>query len=179
MPDSPDDRLRAFQDGDEAEWRDVVAAHSPWLYVRLLRMTGSPAEAEDALQEALIQAFRKRHQLREWAALPGWLGSIASRLCLRRLKRRRFDVSLESVEAFLPQSAEAGPERRAAAREELERVLLAMQRLSPRQRACLTLAVFEDMKGEDIAAALGLGHGAVRRYIHEARENLRRHLQSE
>jgi RNA polymerase sigma-70 factor (ECF subfamily) len=55
-------------------------------------------------------------------------------------------------------------------------VLDGLSKLSQRQRACLTLSVFEDLSIEEISQSLGISNGAVKRYIYEARQSLKKYL---
>jgi RNA polymerase sigma-70 factor (ECF subfamily) len=157
-------------------WGEVVNSNSQWLYDLSLRIIGRPAEAEDVVQETFLRAFRFRTQLRDFERLRGWLKQICVRLCLRCRRNPQSELSLDQVEAFLPAPASQRPDSSCTAKGELELVLQAMDSLTPRQRTCLVLAVFEGHSGAGIAEMLGLSLGAVKRYIHEARRELERQL---
>ena len=159
-----------FVSGDDKAWHTLVSTYSGWLFSISLRILRNPDDAEDVLQEAFIKAYRGRHQLRDINRLGGWLRTICVRLCVKGFRKRQ-ETSFDDIEAFLPASGNS-PHGVVAARQELETVLKGMNHLSGRERACLTLLIFEDMHYREIAGSLGISHGAVRRYISNARSRL-------
>lgn len=168
------DPLAAFHRGDEAVWESVVDENLRWLRALGYRITGDAGEAEDAVQECFIRAYRSRSQLRDWANRRAWLRTICVRLCVKRPRRAEFAAS----DAIERAESAANLQRAAQAKEELELVMEALDRLAPRQRTCLVLAVFEEMSGREIAESLEISESSVRGYIHEARQNLKAQLQA-
>jgi RNA polymerase sigma-70 factor (ECF subfamily) len=169
------EKLNFFQDGDESLWQLIIAEYSQWLYNLSLRIVRHSNDAEDIVQETFLQAFRARKQLKDFNSLQGWLRQICLRLCLRKSRFSK-TVSLQEVEAFLPDDKSASTTESAASKEELGMVLDGLSKLSQRQRACLTLSVFEDLSIEEISQSLGISNGAVKRYIYEARQTLQKFL---
>jgi RNA polymerase sigma-70 factor (ECF subfamily) len=82
------DTLRAAQAGDEAAFERLVGSHRRELYVHCYRMLGSVADAEDALQEALLRAWRALPRFEGRSSLRSWLYRIATNACLRVIERR-------------------------------------------------------------------------------------------
>jgi len=152
-------------------WRSIVQGFSGSLYAVALRMLLDEHEAQDAVQETFLKAFRARRQLRDTRTIGGWLRQILIRHCLDKPPRPRADEQ-DRTWAFVSDTSEASPQSQAASRQELDRTLAAVESLPPRQRACLVLTVFEQMNAREIADAMGISHGAVRRYLHEARQRL-------
>src|SRR4029079_12388851 len=87
----PDDRalLRAHVAGDDAAFGVLFARHRDRLWAVALRTTGDPEEAADALQEAMVSAFRRARCYHGDAAVPTWLHRIVVNACLDRLRRRK------------------------------------------------------------------------------------------
>src|SRR3954452_10097430 len=87
----PDDRalLRAHVDGDPDAFGSLFTRHRDRLWAVALRTTGDPDEAADALQDALVAAFRRADSFRGDSAVTTWLHRIVVTACLDRLRRRR------------------------------------------------------------------------------------------
>ena len=165
-------RLSALIGGDEAAWQEIVSTNSQWLYALSLRLLGHPDDAEDAVQECFLQAFRARRQLKDLKTLHGWLRTICVRLCMRKRKKQT-PVTAPDLDAFLPAEQSQAPDRITAARQEMAATLKGLDSLSPRERCCLVLFIFEELSIDEIAETLGVSLGAVKRYIHDARKALR------
>src|SRR6516165_10822469 len=109
------------------------------------RILGSRPEAEDAVQETLVRAWRAQEQLEGRSALRPWMYRIASNVCMTMLKgraRRAVPVDPETLgdTAQLYAGGDADPAERAVTREGFRLALLAgVERLPPRQRAVLFL----------------------------------------
>src|SRR5579871_6861393 len=120
---------------------DVIESHRPELTRYCTRKLGSRFDAEDAVQETLIRAWRSADRLQEPAALRAWLYRIAGNVCIdsaNRLARQPVptDVPGEPMGAV----AEPDPADVVLTREELRLALtVAVDRLPPRQRAVLLL----------------------------------------
>ena len=132
--------------------RALVARHRRELHVHCVRILGSPEQAEDALQEALLRAWRSRSGFAGRSSFRTWLYRIATNACLDEMRRdagrprRQLPARLVPLddEVQLPPGATAstdpGPDVVAEARETLERAFLAViELLPPRQRAVLIL----------------------------------------
>lgn len=152
----------AFAAAVEREWDRLV---------RLARSVVGEAEAEDAVQDGLIAAWRKLGSLRDPAGFSAWLTRIVLRQCLRR-------VRWSFWRRFLPLDAVPEPQAEARPDEgiEVERLL---RRLAPRQRAVLHLTAAEGMSDSEIAAVLGIAAGSVRAHRRRARQQIDRWMQGE
>src|SRR5436305_13748200 len=140
------------------------------------RMLGSPFEAEDAVQETMLRAWRSVEKIQARAALRSWLYRIATNVCLdavaaRKRRARPMDLgpSQEPVESNLNELPEVtwiepipdsmvsaeDPAERAVARETLRLAFVAaLQHLPPRQRAVLILAEVLRWKASEVAELL-------------------------
>src|SRR3954467_1673622 len=174
----------------QAEFTELAERHRRELHVHCYRMLGSFEEAEDAVQETLLRAWRGRERLerREWVR--AWLYKIATNACLDAIKRDGRRVpSLGSfrdvpwlqpypdrlLEELAPEGAQ--PDVAIVERETIELTFLAvMQLLPPRQRAVLILRDVLDWPASDVAELLEIGVPAVNSALQRARGTLREQL---
>ena len=153
--------------GDQAAFGLLVEHHWSRL-VRLARSVSGPADAEDAVQDALLLAWRKLYQLTEPTAFGSWLSRVVMRVCLKRARSRAWSfVPLETYRE--PQST---PNPGVAL--DVGRWLAS---LPPKQRAVMHLTVVEGMTDSEIAPLLGIAASSVRAHRHRARQHLKRHLE--
>ncbi|MER8232201.1 RNA polymerase sigma factor SigM [Streptomyces sp. NPDC094049] len=139
--------------GDPDAFGELVRRHRDRLWAVALRTLRDPEEAADAVQDALVSAFRSAHTFRGRSAVTTWLHRITVNACLDRVRKTasrrtspvddtaRFEQLLEPHE-----SAEAPAERQDLHRE----LLAALGTLAPDQRAALVLV---DMQGYPVAEA--------------------------
>ena len=142
------------------------------------RILGSRPEAEDAVQETLVRAWRAQEQLEGRSALRPWMYRIASNVCMTMLKgraRRAVPVDPETLgdTAQLYAGGDADPAERAVTREGFRLALLAgVERLPPRQRAVLFLRDVLDWSASEVAELLATSTAAVNSALQRARTTL-------
>lgn len=144
------------------------------------RMTGSRIEADDLAQEAIARGIEREAQLADTTALEGWLFRIATTVCLDHLRReRRVRRVTELVDPLdlpeVPPSGPAVPDPEAAAirRDDVRfAVVVALQTLSPRQRAVIVLHDVCDRPLDDVADALGSNPNAMKAVLRRGRAAL-------
>ncbi|MBO9521492.1 MAG: sigma-70 family RNA polymerase sigma factor [Nocardioidaceae bacterium] len=177
------DLLAAARDGDSDAYAALVAPHRAGLHAHCYRMLGSTPDAEDALQEALLRAWRGLDRFAERSSLRTWLYRIATNACLTLIERRparvlpvdfgpagdphgELDVPL--VEAGwlgpYPDGTLAGhePGARFEQREAVELAFVAaLQHLPARQRAVLIMREVLGFSGAEVAEALEMSPEAV------------------
>lgn len=133
--------------------------HSGPLCAYLTRcLRGDRAEAEGVTQEAFLKAWERRDDLREESAFKSWLYSIALN-ALRQRKRKLRPLAVESVEA---ECGRPSPERHASDRQDLARVLAALDGLPGEQREAVLLVRMENMKFREAAEVLGVPENTVK-----------------
>jgi RNA polymerase sigma-70 factor (ECF subfamily) len=172
---------RQASQGDEQAFARLVEVFQVPVYNLCYRMLGEPAEAEDAAQEAFLKAYRGLHRYDPERRFGSWCLSVAAHECIDRLRRRRQStVALDAVdeEVAFPDAA-PGPESMLMRREQEQRVGQLLKRLSPLDRAIITLKYWYDMPLEEIAENLGLTTSAVKSRLHRSRRELaERYLES-
>jgi RNA polymerase sigma-70 factor, ECF subfamily len=172
--------LEAARGGDEDSFARLVEAHRGALHAHCYRMLGSVHDAEDALQDALLSAWRGLPRFEGRSSLRSWLHAIATNACLRALERRPKRVLpidyapaadphdglgeplVESVwvqpypdETLGLEGGLAGPEARYEQRESVELAFIAaLQHLPARQRAVLVLRDVLGFSAREVAEAL-------------------------
>jgi len=142
------------------------------------RMTGQVADAEDLAQEAIARAIERSDQLVDDDPT-GWLVRIATTTCLDHLRRaatrRRLTELVDPlvVDDLPPGEPVDDPERATILREDVRyAVVVALQHLTPRQRAAVILHDVCDRPMTDIAASLGTNPNAAKALLHRARAAL-------
>ena len=160
---------------DEPAFAAAVERHGPELRRHCARMLRSPADAEDALQETLLRAWRSRRTLAS-GATRSWLYRIATNTCLDLVARREETVALpEEAEPEAP--FEQRPDAHVVAQETVELALLtAIQQLPERQHASLVLRDVLDRSARDAASTLATSVPAVNSALQRSRGTLREHL---
>jgi RNA polymerase sigma-70 factor (ECF subfamily) len=186
MPESDAVAVARAQAGDADAFRDLVDRHSRRIYRLALRMTGSVQDAEDVVQEAFLRAYRQLDRFESRANFGTWLHRITVNcsIDLMRARPRREDThDAESLETLGPAVTTHGgggpnePERLALSAEIQERVVEAMERLSPMERAAFTLRHFEGMSIEEIGHTLNLRTNATKHSIFRAVRKMRAALE--
>ena len=169
--DIPDgDLVRLARDGDPAAFRLLVERHLPMARARAARLCPQPDDADDAVQDAFLQAFIALDRLRDPDRFAGWLGGIVANVC--RAQRRRAPLTLlgDWPEYLHPASAGSLPSA-----EDLDRADVlsrAVAGLPPGQRHAVTLFYYADQPAGQVAAT----PGAAKASLHKARRRLREYI---
>ncbi len=157
------DLVRRARDGSREAFGTLTRLHWSRM-VRLARSVVGESESEDAVQDALISAWRSLGGLKDPATFSAWLGRIVVRKCLRKARGRTPDLPLtREVEGAVP-----GEQGRSY---EVVEIFAA---LAPRQRAVLHLSVVEGMTDTEIAGLLSMRAATVRAHRRRAREKIER-----
>ena len=144
--------------------------------VRLARIfTDDRNAAEDLVQEAFIRLHRNAHRIRDPEKVAPYLRSIV--LNLARDHNRRGLVSLRHQEALTPPAAPEAPEDRIEAGDDERRVLDALRSLPPRQRDCMVLRFYFDLKEREIAETLSISPNSVKTHCRRGMAALRARLE--
>jgi RNA polymerase sigma-70 factor (ECF subfamily) len=160
VADEPTDAalLRRAARGDRDAFGEVVRRHQDRLWAVALRTLGDPDDAADALQDALLAAWRRAGSYRGDAAVTTWLHRIVVNACLDRVRRERARAVVPLAEGHDPAAARD----EAAARDTTLDVQAALATLPVEQRAALVLVDVLGHSVEDAATVLGVPTGTVK-----------------
>lgn len=142
-------------------------------------LTGSAADAEDAVQTGFVKAWAALPRFRAGAAFRPWLLRIVANEAhnRRRSTRRRSELRLRMIAADPPGDAAPSPEGAAVAREQREELLHAVGRLDERDRDVLTCRYFLELSEDETAATLGVRKGTVKSRTARALARLREEVE--
>jgi RNA polymerase sigma-70 factor (ECF subfamily) len=162
--DSDGELLRRHVDGDPDAFGTLFQRHRDRLWAVAVRTHGDPAEAADALQDAMISAFRRAGGFRGDSAVTTWLHRIVVNACLDRLRRRAAGPvtgGLGEHELGLLAREPPVPDHGSGTDTALE-VAAALRTLAPEQRAALVLVDMLGYPVADAAQILGVSAGTVK-----------------
>ncbi len=164
---------------DRTTFEQVIAEYADRLYGIALRITGSPADAEDALQEAFVSAYRGLAQYRGDANPRTWLYRITVNAALYRLRARPPQEYLDELSE--PSDATyAWAQRRedaVLAAELHEQLELALRNLPGDYRAAVILRDVEGLSAREAALVLDISEAALKSRLHRGRLLLRQSLE--
>lgn len=173
--------IRAVLAGDTEAYRALVIRHSPTLFRVAFRITGSEADADEVVQEALLRGYQRLPSFQFKAGFGTWIYRIAVNCAFDLTQRRRPEASPdwtdddERVQEQIPDGS-AGPERVLLNRELAEQREVAMRTLTTLERTAFLLRHVEEQSTSEIAEALNMAPNAVKQAIFRAVQKLRRRL---
>lgn len=177
--------IEGLRAGDDRAFELLVRTYVGPLRAVALRLLQNQADADDAVQEALLSAFRGFANFRADARLATWLHRIVVNAALGRLRRTRREDEAHDLDPLLPRFSEAGyPEQfhqpwvstiddlvaRAETRESVRRMI---DRLPESYRTVLILRDIEEVDTAEAAELLGISTAALKVRLHRARQALR------
>ena len=161
-----------------AAFEEAVAPYEKQVYHTCLRMMGSPEDAQDCAQEAMLKAFRGFSRFEGRSKLSTWLYSIAANVCVDALRKRREALSLDVMRESGWEAADETPDAYERLEQGERRRLIreALREVPPDFRAVLILVDLEDLNYQEAAEALALPLGTVKSRISRARNMLMKSL---
>jgi RNA polymerase sigma-70 factor, ECF subfamily len=177
--------IRRAQAGDAAAFEHLYQLHGRRVYALCLRMVSNPADAEDLMQEAFLQLFRKISTFRGESAFSTWLHRMTVNVVLMRLRKK--SLPTDSLEETLDPDAEnSGPKKDVGAPDlrlsgAVDRVNLdrSIEKLPPGYRTVFVLHDVQGYEHNEIAGIMGCSVGNSKSQLHKARTRLRELLQEE
>ena len=176
--------IRLAQRGDASAFEHLYEQHSRQVYALCFRMSGSASEAEDLMQDAFLQLFRKIGSFRGESSFSTWLHRITFNIVLMRFRKKKLgEISLETVET----DDESGTPRNQIGQTDLNLSGL-IDRLGLNRAidqlptGCKQMFMLHDVEGYahfEIAKILGCTIGNSKSQLHKARVRLRRLLREQ
>jgi RNA polymerase sigma-70 factor (ECF subfamily) len=182
MPHTDAAAVALARDGDSEAFHALVERHSRAVYRLAYRMTGSPQDAEDVVQETFLKAYRQLDRFEERASFGTWLHRIAWNCSVDLLRSRPAREQAEeadtleqlgSTHATVTGTVAPSPERLMASVQVSDRVKEAMQRLSPLERAAFVMRHYEGRSIVEICRALAIRENAAKHSIFRAVRKMR------
>ena len=176
LEDAPDALLaQRAADGDELAFAVIVRRHAPYLRAYVIRLTGSSAEADDAVQDAFIQLWTHAARWEPGRAKFGtWLYRVTINKCYDRL-RRRPTASLEAA-AEVPDPT-PGPDANLQNAALTLQIAAALAALPERQRAAIQLCHYQGCGNIEAAEILEISVEALESLLARGRRTLRTRLE--
>jgi len=166
--------LRAIHEtirGNTDAYTVIVTAYMQKLYFTARSLCGSDGQAEDLVQETLIDGYLNLSRLREPEKIEGWLMRILKNKALNYLTRTR---RTESEDVLLGIADKRTPEMLTMANETMREWQAKLNALSPALRTTAILYFWHHLPMEEIARRTDVPLGTVKRRIHDAREKLKK-----
>jgi RNA polymerase sigma-70 factor (ECF subfamily) len=157
--------VRAARDGDRTAFAELYRRYTRMVHGVVLARV-SYADADDLVQDVFLTALRRLDALREPAAFPGWLATIARNRAADHMRRQPRDAPLAEADGV------TGDDRSAALA-----IIAVIRSLPDCYSEPLVLRLVEGMTGPEIAARTGLTHGSVRVNLHRGMKLLRAALE--
>ena len=190
LPADESDLVARARGGDKAAIRTIVRQNNRRLFRVARSILKDEWEAEDAVQEAYVRAFRRLADFEGRSRLATWLTRIVVNEALMRLRRRRPEiaeiadldtVAIEQAVNVVPFPINAQPDpERAMAQTEINAMLeKAIDELPDIYRIVLVARVIEEMSVEETAELYGLKPETVKTRLHRARSLLRQDLEQQ
>ena len=155
---------------DDDVFAELIEPHRRELHAHCYRMLGSVHDADDALQEAFVRAWRGLPDFEGRGSVRGWLYRITTNVCLRAAERRVPEPTDEEPVLIEPYP---GPAERSVDAETLELAFVAaLQHLPPAQRAALILREALDFSARETAEMLDMTEAAVNSALQRARKSV-------
>jgi RNA polymerase sigma-70 factor (ECF subfamily) len=173
--------VEAARSGSAAAFAELREIYAKRVYRKLLIITRNREDAEDALQDTFLRAYKAFHTFEERASFYTWITRIAINSALMILRRRRvrsevsFDRSSETekeVPGFEFKDTGPSPEHICVHRQRYTRMLGSIGRLQPRLRQVIELQMMDNCSAREIAEALQISEAAVKSRLSRARARL-------
>ena len=176
------------QSGDRLAINELFALHMPQLLRTAKRLLRNPQDSEDALQDALLSAFRNLAQFNGRAKFSTWMHRIVTNAALMKLRGENVfttgclnEVDIirgELLPNIVPVDPRLNPEEEYAQKELYSKLLETLEELPVSYRSVIHLRYDEELNVREAANKLGKPLGTVKAYIHRAQRRLAKSLGS-
>jgi len=179
-----DSLIRAAQHGDQDAFEQLVRAYDQNVLRLAMNLLRSPEDARDVYQEAFLRVYRNLHSFRFDCSFHTWLYRIVTNICLDQMRKRKVRKeepgvvetaggSIDRMESFEEDSAEADPERVMWNRQLRSRIEGALGGLTPRERMVFELRHYQGLRLRKIGEMLGTTEEAAKNCLFRATQKMR------
>lgn len=166
--------VRASRDGDEAAWKELVQRYAALISTVIRRYRLAGADAQDISQLVWLRLVEHLNQIREPAALPGWLVTTTRHECQRYMRTNRRTVSMDPCAIAEQKDTDGDLDEALLAAERLQVLRDALDELPPSQRRLLKLLASEPAPSyAEVSEILGMPVGGIGPSRQRAIEKLR------
>lgn len=177
MTQTEHDIVTRCQQGDKDAFRWVVQTHQRMIFSLALKMLCDEEEAKDMVQETFIKVWQRIRDLDEQKTIGTWIYTIASRLCIDKLRRTNRIVSMPEDQLALRRLASDNDNQRTLENREWVSIVRTMaEGLSDKQRLVFTLCQLEDLSSAEVEQITGLDAKQVKSNLYMARQTIRKRL---
>ena len=177
MTQTERDMITRCQQGDKEAFRWVVQTHQRMLFSLALKMLCDEEEAKDVVQDTFIRVWQRIREYDSDKAFTTWIYTIASRLCLDRLKRMSRIIAMPDDEMVVRRFATESDSQRVLENQEWVSIVRTMaEGLSDKQRLVFTLCQLEGLSSEEAQEITGLDARQVKSNLYVARQTIRKRL---
>ncbi len=184
MENSDEVLVDRIKSGDYQAFESLVNRYENKVYRLAIRMLRNPEDAEDALQETFLQVYRGLKSFEGRSTFSTWLFRLATNVCLMKIRHRGTEPArMLPLEDYLPRHENGEhpqiidwtirPEEALLSKESREKMMEALDKLSPDYRAVFILRDMEGFSNAETGEALGISVAAVKSRLHRARLTLR------
>ncbi|UKK53962.1 RNA polymerase sigma factor [Prevotella sp. E2-28] len=171
------DIISRCQQGDKDAFRWVLQTHQRMIFSLALKMLCDEEEAKDMVQETFIRVWQSIKGFDTQKTFSTWVYTIASRLCIDRLKRARKVVALPEDELVLRRFASDGDEQLSLENKEWVSIVRTLaENLSDKQRLVFTLCQLEGLPSAEVEQITGLDARQMKSNLYVARQTIRKRL---
>ena len=161
------------QQGDAGAFRQLVEAYQGQVYRLALHMGLSPADAEEAAQDAFLAAWKGLPRFRGDSRFSTWLYQLTTHAAIDLMRREKKYQNSTDIDDVVLSDEVQSPQAAVEKQETQEAVQKALQTLSPQAREILLLRYQAELGYEEIGAVLGLPNGTVKSRINRAKVQLK------
>nr|MBR9810300.1 sigma-70 family RNA polymerase sigma factor [bacterium] len=174
------------QNGDTSAFDQLVIRYSPRLYGMIYHMTSNKEDANDLTQDVFAKAYRSLRRFRGRSSFYTWIYAIGTNMTLNFLKKRNrraawsldnLDSGIQNDEAMVDLAHAANPRHQSDLNELQKKLNEALQSLSNRHRAVVTMFDIQGIPHAEISKILKVSEGTVRSRLFYAHRQLQGHLE--
>ena len=169
--------VQAAQQGATEAFGELASRFERMVYVVCMQRLRNHAEAQEVMQDVLVKAFEKLHQLQVPAAFPGWLRSIAVRQSINRSTRRPPAISVEPHTIDRADTRYEAPFESLVARERCDQLHEGLDRLTSMDRSTLVAFYLDGQSLLEMSDEFSAPLGTIKRRLHVARKRLAKELE--
>lgn len=170
-----DDILEKCKKGDKSAFREVVKSYQKLLFSLSFKMLRSEDEAKDVVQETFIKVWQHIDSYDNTRKFTTWIYTIATRLCLDRLKAVKNVLQVSDNVEIIREFADDAS--KTLENSELADVINALVAdLSPKQQAVFTLVCLENLETSEVEKITGLSPDKIKSNLYVARQTIRQKL---